>query len=488
MRHLFGRLLLSYVALTFTALLLGSLLLLPLVQNYLQNQQIRQLLRDGQEVARAVQEDLAQGASSRQIQRTLALLRPFLGAEPWVVNRTGVILATTPAFENVVGFRLSDEAVARVLGGEAVVYVRPSPQLWGIPVAQKATLSVAVPIFQGSRVVGAVFLHRPLEGLEALTWDLGKLVVLSFVIALLLGTAVAAYLSRRLGRPLEELAGLAEAFSADPEKPLGEEFSALERDPSLPEEIRQLSRALATATEAVARTLEERKRLEEWRRAFIADVSHELRGPLTSLLGFLELWQEGAIDPGEEAQILQLMQTQGQALRRLMQDLLDMARLDAGGVQFHLQPVRPFEEAALLFQEFKAQAEEKGLRFQLEGDEDAVCRADPLRLHEILRNLLTNALRYSPPGGTITVEVKKQGREVVVHVKDQGPGVPAELREKVFERFFRGDPSRPAGEGSGLGLAIVKQLVELQGGRVGMGENPGGGADFWFILPAAEAA
>ncbi|MDI3269506.1 MAG: HAMP domain-containing sensor histidine kinase [Bacillota bacterium] len=448
-RRLFGRLLFSYVALTFIALLLGSLLLLPLVQNYLQNRQIQQLESDGRQVALVVQDDLAQGASSRQIQRTLSLLRPFLGAEPWVVNRTGVILATTPAFENVVGFRLSDEAVARVLRGETVVYRRPSPQLWGIPVAQKATLSVAVPISQGGRVVGAVFLHRPLEGLEALTWDLGRLVILSLFLAFLLGTGVAAYFSRRLGRPLEELAGLAQEFSSDPERPLGERFAALEQDLSLPQEIRQLSHALGTATEAVARTLEERKRLEEWRRAFIADVSHELRGPLTSLLGFLELWQEGAIDAGEEAQVLQLMQSQGQTLRRLIQDLLDMARLDAGGVQFDLGAVRPFEEAALLFQEFKAQAEEKDLRLQLEGDEDAVCRADPLRLHEVLRNLVTNALRYSPPGGTITLEVKKQGQEVAVHVQDQGPGVPVEFREKVFERFFRSDPSRPAGEGAG---------------------------------------
>jgi two-component system, OmpR family, phosphate regulon sensor histidine kinase PhoR len=232
------------------------------------------------------------------------------------------------------------------------------------------------------------------------------------------------------------------------------------------------------------------RRADQIRRDFVANVSHELRTPLTAVRGYVEALMDGVTDPAQANRFLSTIARHTFRMERLVQDLLRLARLDAG--QEMLERV-PYNVAALF------DAIEADLADRLEERRQSVVRqvapdatavlADPAKLQDTLRNLLENASNYSPEGSTITLGAGRQGDRVAITVSDEGPGIPEEDLTRVFERFYRVDKARSRGAndrgGTGLGLAIVKHLVELHGGRITAGNRPTGGAVLTAELPAA---
>ncbi|AGY59132.1 PAS domain-containing sensor histidine kinase [Gloeobacter kilaueensis] len=232
-----------------------------------------------------------------------------------------------------------------------------------------------------------------------------------------------------------------------------------------------------------ARRLEaERRRLEN---ELISLVSHELRTPLTSLLGALDLLgtgQLGSLTP-RGRQVLAIAVTNTERLARLVNDILDLERLQAN--QFTIQKVR-CSAARLLVQAaeaLQAQAEQNEIALVVESCEAEVL-ADPDRILQALINLLNNAIKFSPPKGTIRLAAHVQSDHLQIQVQDQGRGIPAEKLRLIFERFQQVDASdsRQKG-GSGLGLAICRDIVERHGGRIWVESVPGAGSTFYLTLP-----
>jgi two-component system phosphate regulon sensor histidine kinase PhoR len=221
------------------------------------------------------------------------------------------------------------------------------------------------------------------------------------------------------------------------------------------------------------------------RRDFVANVSHELRTPLTAIRGYVDALLEGDTSPEETKHFLDIILRHALRMERLVKDLLRLARLDAG--QEVLETV-PCDLAALV------QAVAGDLQPQLVARQQTVAadivdgvplRADPAKLHDVLRNLIANASTYSPEGSTVRVRAVRAGGQVIIDVMDDGPGIPDEDLGRVFERFYRVDKSRARDPGgTGLGLSIVKHLVELHGGKVAATNRPDGGAQFTVTLPA----
>lgn len=482
-RSLYARLLLSYFALSLFTLIVASGLLTYFYQSYVVRTQSDQLVNDGREIASLVSASLLTGSSPSDLQRILNIIEPFVGAEPWVVNRAGVILAATPAGENLLGVRLPADAVQKLLSGRIVTD-------WGTGLrAPRPSLSVAVPVTVGGATIGAVILHRPLVGIEAILLDARRLLVTAFLIAALLSVVLAGLLSRSVGRPLQRLAGAARKMAA------GDLRGRVEVEG--PEEVRELARTFNRAAEEIGRTLEEQRRLERMRRDFVANVSHEFRAPLTSLRGFIELLEDGTISPGESARYIGLMREDTERLSRLVSDLLDLSRIDAGSMPIRPQPVPAAEACQRAVESVAARARALGLALELAVKGNPVAWADGERVHQVLVNLLDNALAHTEAGGRIEVGAEPEGGApaegapaIRFWVMDTGEGIPPEERELIWERFHRVDRSRSrnarSAGGTGLGLAIVKQLVELMGGRVGVESEPGEGSRFWFTLPGAE--
>ncbi len=238
--------------------------------------------------------------------------------------------------------------------------------------------------------------------------------------------------------------------------------------------------AIAVLHDATARA--QFRRLQE---SFVANVSHELRGPLASLSATLEALADGVIPESSRDQYLQSMLQEMGRLRRLSYEVVDLTRLDSGAVQFQREPiaVRPLLEAVA--QKAAQRCAKAGLTLSIAAGE-LLCVADYDRVDQVLLNLLENAVEHTPPGGTIHLSAERAGQAIRFSVKDTGVGIASEHLPLIWERFYKVDQARTLrpGKGTGLGLAIVRKLVEGMGGEVSVESQPMQGSTFSFTLPA----
>lgn len=237
---------------------------------------------------------------------------------------------------------------------------------------------------------------------------------------------------------------------------------------------------------AVWQDVTQEERLEEMRREFVANVSHEMRTPISLVRGYVEALQDGLDQSvSERDEMLSIITEELDRLEHLVTDLLELARLNAGQIRLHPEPVSLGPLIAHMTRKLTPLIQRTGVRVQPEVPPGLpLVPADPDRLEQILLNLLENALRHSPPGTAVTVTAAAGDAHMTVRAQDQGPGISPAERHLVWERFYRGDPARSRRTGgTGLGLAIVRGLVTAHGGRVWVEDAPGGGSAFCFTLP-----
>jgi signal transduction histidine kinase len=230
------------------------------------------------------------------------------------------------------------------------------------------------------------------------------------------------------------------------------------------------------------------RRLEAVRRDFVANVSHELKTPLTAIRGFAETLTAELSSDGQHAQFAETIRANAERMQNLVDDLLDLSRIESGGwvptpVLIDLSAAA--NEAAA---PYRGDAQKHGSRFEVQIDPSApTLRADPVALRQALGNLIENAVRYTPKGGTITIFSRSDNGTVIVGVRDTGSGIAREHLPRVFERFYRVDPARSrAAGGTGLGLAIVKHLVEAHGGHVRAESAVGRGTIISLFFPGSQ--
>jgi two-component system phosphate regulon sensor histidine kinase PhoR len=235
----------------------------------------------------------------------------------------------------------------------------------------------------------------------------------------------------------------------------------------------------------VLRDLTRTRQLEEMRRDFVANVSHELKTPLTTVLGFGEAIAEDDGVPSGPRGFANRIVVNSRRMQALVDDLLDLSRIESGAWKPDAVPVDLAAVTLDVWETFDPLPGAQDVDLVLDIPSDCVVRADPDALRQILRNLLDNALRYAPAGTSVTVSAGAENGLVRIAIADEGPGIPTAHRERVFERFYRIDAarSREAG-GTGLGLSIVKHTVAAHGGEVGIDSEVGAGTRVWFTLPS----
>ncbi|MFG2074481.1 sensor histidine kinase [Nonomuraea maritima] len=248
--------------------------------------------------------------------------------------------------------------------------------------------------------------------------------------------------------------------------------------------IEEAVREREKAAEAARASATDARRSEELMRRFMADASHELRTPLTSIRGFAELYRLGEDkDAGEAVRLLGRIEGQAARMGLLVEDMLLLARLDQRR-ELASRPVDLLSLAATAVIDAQTLAPDRRIELVrlFGGDGDVTVIGDEPRLAQVLNNLVGNALTHTPPGTPFEVRVGADGDRAVLEVADEGPGFPADVAERVFERFYRADPARSTG-GSGLGLSIAATLVEAHGGVIIAESEPGAGTLFRIVLP-----
>jgi signal transduction histidine kinase len=297
-------------------------------------------------------------------------------------------------------------------------------------------------------------------------WIVGAVWALALSLPLALGLSL--FVTRRIVKPLKAIqAGTAEFAKGAFQQRIG---------PVGIPELDQLVRSFNSLADSL-------QGVEQRRQELIADLAHELRTPLTVIGIYMEGLADGSISG--EPEIYSRLNRETQKLKRLVRDLQELSRAEAGYLPLELKTVALKPLCLELIEKFSAQIQENGPVLKLEVGQLPLVLADPGRVEQILINLLSNALRYTDHG-SIHIGATQKGNFVELYVKDSGTGMSAEDLKHVFERFWRADPSRnKATGGSGIGLTIVKKLVEIQGGTVWVESVLDQGTTFHFTLPLA---
>jgi signal transduction histidine kinase len=392
------------------------------------------------------------------------------GAYIAVVDRRGNVMDNTqtaysedPDFvESLSGEQITD-ALNRILKGETIRLRSSGPN--------GPTFTVGVPFKQNdsdTTASGAVFIQTKAQqiesGLDKLLW---QIIAMAAGVILLSGVAVFLFI-RSAMRPLGRLAAAAGSIA-------GGDFSVQLDEKRGDTEMRKVNHAFNSMTRQL-------RDIEEGRREFVSNVSHELRTPITSIRGFAEGLADGVIPEEERESTLRLVADESKRLSSLVNDLLELSRMDKDKVVLNRTVFDINEMLRRAVIRRMNDIDRKKIDVSCEfGEDPCMVRADSDRIEEVVINLLDNALKFTPEGGAIVMESAVADGLALVTVRDNGPGVPEEDRERVFERFFTADRAHTTGKGTGLGLSISQKIIELHGQSIRLLDTREGAA-FRFTL------
>jgi signal transduction histidine kinase len=332
------------------------------------------------------------------------------------------------------------------------------------------------PIKVDGKIVGTLVTRQPTVNVSPAETDflnrVKQVYIFSAIGVIAVGLLLAFLLSRTLMRPIRELTAATHAISAGQ---LKQEVPVRSRDElgELADSFNQMNAALVRSTEL--------------RRQMTADIAHELRTPVSVIMGHAEAVHDGVMAPSLES--FEIIRDEVERLDGLIEDLRTLSRADAGELPLEFQSVSP----AMLLEKIQAMHKQNAankniaIDLQLEPDLPDIS-ADPARMVQVLSNLVDNALLYTPAGGRVIISARKVVEGLEIRVQDSGPGIAQAEMERVFERFYRSDPSRQRNAGgSGLGLAIAKSIVEKHNGRIWAESKPGEGATIVIHMPITGA-
>ncbi|MBN1202817.1 MAG: HAMP domain-containing protein [Anaerolineae bacterium] len=433
--------------------------------NTIQQQQLRNLYVQAENIALPDEQLALDNANLSYLDNASLQLGAQLETRIRILDANGVVLVDSHQPESGESLQ-SDSLVAQALAGN---YASRTTET-----GQGDVMMLALPARVEDQLIGVVVLSQPLDDVTAVLHDLRMWWGLSTAIALVLSGAVGLLLSQAITRPLRRLTAAAGAVA---QGNFDQQVSARSKD-----EIGQLGRTFNDMT----------TRLQAARQMqvdFVANVSHELRTPLTAVKGMVETLRAGAVnDPGVRDSFLATVENETDRLIRLVHDLLTLSRADSAALNLRRAPVDLAMLVTATADRLIPQAERRDLVLRVEAASRAPCAwADSDRVAQVLTNLLDNALKYSRPGGLVTVRVDTgPDHDTLIQVRDEGIGIADDDLPRIGERFYRADKARSRAQGgSGLGLAIAQALVNAHGGHLWLESQEGVGTVASFTLPAA---
>lgn len=460
-KSLKGKLAVYFAVSIVISLLISGLISVGLVQRYLRNSTVSDLEVQAQSIAAQIEDEgeLPNQAYQRDLERVQGV-RMLLVDTSGVVSQAPVGPGRGGPLEPAL-FHINFLDWQALADGETLVVEAV------LPGADKETVVVADAYSLDGELQGAVVLAKPLNLLQPWRPIAGEFLVAA-LIALAMSLALAFLLARHLSRPLHEIT---QAAAAVAEGDFSHEVTVRSED-----EIGRLADSFRHMTAEVQKS-------QEQQREFVINVSHELKTPLTAITGHTQALREGvAHEPEEVERSLEVISTETARLRRLIEDLISLAKFDTRQFELRLAAFPLGELIDSLAEGFSREAEERRVRLEVETAAAPELSTDPDRLRQIVANLVQNALFHTPPGGLVKLTASRDGGQAVITVTDSGSGIAPGQLPRVFDRFYRaGAGVRDAG--LGLGLSISRELARAMGGDITAASKPGEGSSFTVTLP-----
>lgn len=467
MKTIFSKLLISFIFVIVICLAVVGASISFIVRDYASDQKEKELVVKAQYIAQSTKHFFLRGENPHEYINIINLLDSNLGMEVWAIDQNGIIIAAASQHIYCEGSFLNESQLAEVKTGKLNVYKGYS-DCFDDPVVR-----VTTPIKQDDKVLGAIIVYSPIKGIDQATGRLIIMVVISVIIALIISSAICYIITKRIARPIQNLT---EASIAVVEG---------KRDVKVSNEtgFKEFNH-LANSFNYMLQKLDEN---ENRMKDFVANVSHELKSPITSLKGFTEALIDGKGKTQERTQkFLGIMSKEANRLGKLVDNLLILCRSDSN-ISIAPQRVNIVDAIREVLLSLETKVLEKSISIDiLDNSKAKHVMADLNSLKQILINLLDNGIKYSSRSSKIIVQVNNNKDKVQISITDSGPGIPQEYLPHIWDRFYRVDKDRNRETGgTGLGLAIVKELVEKNGGTVDVQSFIKKGTTFKFELPIA---
>ncbi|MBQ9092099.1 MAG: HAMP domain-containing protein [Anaerotignum sp.] len=447
-------------------LLCGSLALI--YTNHYMNEKEDDLIRQGEKIAAAYGQAYRTGNLS-ELSHELQTLETYMESGIVLVNREGTVVLTSPGFDDVlIGDEIVyDDLTTAVMKGEVVTHQMKPGEVFDTPM-----LVVGYPVSEG--YLAGIFMCRPLPEIEASLMEMYQMSVISLFIVSLLGLIVSYLTAKHVAFPLVMMNQAAKVIAnGDFEQRV--KISSNDEVGELAESFNHMAESLQAH--------------EKVQKDFIANISHDLRSPLTSMQGFLTAMLDGTIPPEKQEKYLGIVLEETERLSRMTQGIVELSRAQSSSILLEETDFDINDLIRMNIELLEPQLKEKSAKIKaIYAGEVTMVRGDQDKISRVLQNLLSNAVKFSPMGGFIEVETTLlDKKKVLVSVKDEGPGINVEDQKYVFDRFFKSDTTRNKDKvGSGIGLSIAKEFMLAHGETITVKSEEGKGATFAFCLKLAE--
>ena len=431
------------------------------------NEKKDELIEQGQKIALGYTKAYLTG-SIDNLSYEVQILENYMGANILMVNEDGVVMLASPALsDGAIGQTLSYEGLVEgLLDGNVVSLVTKSGGFFDMPM-----LIVGYPIQAGQ--MAGIFMCCPMPEIEASLRETYGMGLVSIFFVSLFAVFVSYMTSKKMTKPIMEMNEAAKIIAR------GDFEKRVEITGS--DELGQLAESFNLMAESLQRN-------EKLQRDFIANVSHDLRSPLTSMQGFLTALLDGTIPPERQEKYLRIVLEETERLSRMTKGIVELSRAESSSIlldetDFELNDVIRSNTAVL-----EPQLQKRGVSIRaIYAEQKTMVHGDRDKISRVVQNLLSNAVKFSPEGGVIEVETTlTEKKKVLVSVKDEGIGISAEDQKYIFDRFYKGDPTRNLdAAGSGIGLCIAREFIQAHGETITVKSEEGKGSTFAFSLKLA---
>ncbi|NLK20513.1 MAG: HAMP domain-containing histidine kinase [Epulopiscium sp.] len=399
-----------------------------------------------------------------QLRFEMEVLDKYLDSMIWIVDSSGrIYVVSRTENKSWLGQKLTLEQINDVFEGKIVTIQGKFGGYFKEPV-----LTVGYPIQIDGKAYGALFMHTPIPEIQKTVGELYKITLLSLGISILLSFLFIYYLSRRITNPLKEMNEAAKVIAG------GDFQRKLEIIGN--DEVSQLA-------DSFNYMAEELNKLEELRRGFIANISHDLRSPLTSIKGFVQAILDGTIPEEKQEKYLEIVLDETGRLTKMTNDIMDLTKMESGQIEIKKEQFDINELIRRVLEQFEQRILEKDVKLKLIlAEEKTMVYADREQIQRVINNLLDNAVKFVPQEGKIWIETTLFVNKILVSVKNNGESIKENEIHYIWDRFHKGDKSRGRDKtGMGLGLSIVKQILKNHGENIKV-ENISEGVAFTFSI------